>query len=127
MKRVLFSFLVIAVLGVFGCQKPKKAEVHGPKPGVFVLGNIVLFVYRAPTNTITNVALTGDFFGWKEGGFSLTYDATVNLWRISLTLEPGIYQYKYILNGTLLTNDPYNPAVTPDGKGGLNSVVEVKP
>ncbi|MFN4216182.1 MAG: hypothetical protein ACK4HQ_02080 [Brevinematales bacterium] len=127
MKKILFSLFVFFVFCVSGCQKPQKAEIHGPKPGVFLLGQIVLFVYRAPTNTITNVALTGDFFGWKEGGFPLTYDASMNLWRIALTLEPGIYQYKYVLNGTFLTNDPYNPAVTPDGKGGLNSIIEVKP
>ncbi|MCX7881748.1 MAG: hypothetical protein N2314_00800 [Brevinematales bacterium] len=126
MKRKSLYWICVFFL-VFGCEKAQKQEAQGPKPGVFVLGSIVLFVYRAPSNHITNVALTGDFFGWKREGFPLSYDPAVNLWRISLALEPGMYQYKYILNGSVWTNDPYNPSVSPDGKGGLNSVLQVKP
>ncbi len=123
MKKLLFlSCLILA-----SCGKPSKPEPQGPKPGIFILGEIVLFVYRAPSTNITNVALTGDFFGWKPDGFPLTYDTSANLWRISLMLSPGIYQYKYILNGSIFTNDPANPLVSPDGKGGLNSVIEVRP
>jgi len=126
MKKNLVWCLVVIVL-LAACGQQKKNDITGPKPGVFVLGNIVLFVYRAPSTIITNVALTGDFFGWKPEGFPLTYDAAVNLWRISITLQPGLYQYKYILNGSILTNDPYNPSVAPDGRGGLNSIVQVGP
>lgn len=126
MKKYLLPTLLFLFF-LFGCQKNKKTDIQGPRPGVFTLGNVVLFVYKAPSTNITNVALTGDFFGWKKEGFSLVYDREVDLWRISLMLEPGIYQYKYILNGSILTNDSFNPLVAPDGKGSLNSIVEVKP
>jgi|YNPBryulayer2012_1023412.scaffolds.fasta_scaffold11617_4 hypothetical protein len=123
MKQLRHFIVVVALL--VSCSQSVKDSPQGPRPGVFILGDIVLFVYRASSTNITNVSLTGDFFGWKKEGFPLTFDPSVNLWRISITLEPGIYQYKYILNGTIVTNDPYNSAVAPDGKGGLNSVLEI--
>ncbi|URA10096.1 hypothetical protein [Thermospira aquatica] len=123
MKKMIFLFFLLLVT----CGKTPKPVPQGPKPGVFILGEIVLFVYQARSTNITNVALTGDFFGWKAEGFPLTYDSNVNLWRISIILSPGTYQYKYILNGTIFTNDPFNPLVSPDGKGGLNSVIEIRP
>ncbi len=43
-------------------------------------------------------------------------------WFITISLKPGKYTYKYIIDGQW-SPDPYNKLIENDGKGGENSVV----
>ena len=70
-----------------------------------------------------SVSLCGDFNGWspistplnqKEGG----------RWETLLTLAPGRYQYKFVVDGQWL-HDPAAKTNVPNPHGSLNSVLEV--
>jgi len=113
----------LAIFTIIGCGETKKAN-NVLKPGVYINKNNVLFVYKAEDKKITNVAITGDFNGWDPKGTPLVFENGV--WKISITLEKGIWLYKYILNNSIYIYDPYGLASAPDGKGGRNSIVEIK-
>lgn len=125
MKTSIF-FVLLNILFVFSaCSggsgvKPEENQI---KAGVYQKSGVVLFVYKPSRVDVTNVALIGDFDGWSSGGYSMIFDR--GIWKISLNLEPGTYQYKYVLNGSSYVPDPTATASSPDGKGGKNSILEV--
>ena len=47
-------------------------------------------------------------------------------WELVKFLEPGAWQYKFIVDGSWAT-DPTNPKKVSDGFGGHNSLLEVTP
>ncbi len=127
MKKYLGLVLFAAVIfGVFaGCGKKRSDENPNAtmRAGVYKMNNVVMFVYSTSRPEVTNVAIMGDFNNWKAGGLKMTFEGGV--WKITLKLDYGIYQYKYIINGTELLADPNAEAYSPDGSGGRNSIVEV--
>ncbi|HEY2580437.1 MAG TPA: hypothetical protein VGI43_01445, partial [Mucilaginibacter sp.] len=65
------------------------------------------------------VFLSGNFNNWSTlKGFMKKTDGG---WLLDLKLEPGAYEYKYIVNGRW-TTDPNNLLITNDGSGNANSV-----
>ncbi len=71
-----------------------------------------------------SVYVTGSFNDWsldesyrlkKEGG----------KWSIKLPLKPGVYQYKFIIDGKW-REDPRNPVQEKNPFGELNSLLEIK-
>lgn len=78
----------------------------------------------------TSVWLTGDFTTWAEtladGAFAMLNDG-MGHWSVTVTLDAGTHQYKFIVDGTEWHYDPTNPDTVSDGHGGLNSVIEVCP
>jgi hypothetical protein len=120
-----FWLLTMTLILADGCGSGAavKADENSVKPGIYQKDKLVLFVYKASRTDVTNVALTGDFDGWASGGHPMQYDR--GIWKISMTLDPGTYQYKYILNQATYVPDPTATASAPDGKGGKNSVLEV--
>lgn len=73
----------------------------------------------------TTVWLTGDFVAWggtlAAGAVELAR-GTDDIWRVNYGFAPGMYQYKFILDGTTWIPDPGNADTVPDGFGGVNSV-----
>jgi 1,4-alpha-glucan branching enzyme len=47
------------------------------------------------------------------------------IWRTALKLQPGRYEYKFVVDGTWM-EDPGNPDMVPDPFGGNNSVLTVE-
>ncbi len=45
-----------------------------------------------------DVRVTGEFTGWVEQGIRLSHDGG-GRWRTVLTLEPGEYQYRLLVDG----------------------------
>ena len=73
------------------------------------------------------VLLSGSFNGWGKDAKTadvMTDPAATGTWKVEKTLAPGVYQYKFIVDGVWQA-DPNNPNQVPDGFGGKNSVVEV--
>lgn len=127
MKKGLFLLILLGFMTLFiTCGRgPKKPEYTSSfHPGVFKLGNSITFVFQAPRDGINDVTITGDFNNWARPGIPL--NQVDGLWTITLVLEYGIYQYKFIMNGTESVSDPNADAFAPDSKGGKNSIVEVK-
>src|SRR5213594_2350328 len=85
------------------------------------MSNGVLFTLDAPGARC--VQLAGDFNGWVADGNEMHPSGRV--WRKVVLLEPGRYQYKYVVDGRWLP-DPLNLDVEPAPWGGYNSVVNLE-
>jgi len=46
------------------------------------------------------------------------------MWRITVELIPGLYAYKFLVDGQWV-NDPNNPRTVANQFGSLNNVIEV--
>lgn len=68
------------------------------------------------------VALAGTFNDWSDWRHLMRWEN--GAWVVSLDLEPGTYQYKFIVDGVWLL-DPANPGISMEG-GALNSVRKVE-
>ena len=56
----------------------------------------ITFNYRAPG--AKSVKLAGDFTGWQQSPVTL-HKAKDGTWTTSLTLPPGTYQYRLLVDG----------------------------
>ncbi len=83
----------------------------------------VTFTFRPPGSP-SDVYLAGSFNGWSESETRMTDSDGDGIYKVTLELEPGRYQYKYIADGSW-TEDPYSESYTDDGFGGQNSVLNV--
>ena len=70
------------------------------------------------------VHAAGQFNDWKADDVELEKDAD-GIWRTTLTLDPGTYAYKFIIDGQEWIEDPANPDKVPDPYGGSNSLLTV--
>ena len=83
-----------------------------------------LFSYTDPH--AATVWLTADFLGWpgaiEAGAIAMISDGT-GVWSVTVYLEPGVYEYKLIVDGYWWWEyDTANPIKTPDGYGNYNSI-----
>ncbi|MGC9772817.1 Glycogen recognition site of AMP-activated protein kinase [Fervidobacterium changbaicum] len=67
--------------------------------------------------------IAGSFNNWKADDTPL-YFIEDGWWEAVLELKPGVYEYKFVVDGNWIP-DPNAFAYTDDGFGGLNSVLEV--
>ncbi len=85
--------------------------------------SVLLFGY----GEYSGVHIAGEFNGWAptvaDGGWPLTWDEDSGGWRGEFALDPGSYQYKFVLGEQDWIADPDNPVTADDGYGGANSVV----
>ncbi|HVF67830.1 MAG TPA: DUF3471 domain-containing protein [Pyrinomonadaceae bacterium] len=70
------------------------------------------------------VVLSGSFNGWNQS--QLVFGREGGEWVCRIDLDPGVYQYKFIVDGDWLL-DPSNPDTAEDEAGNVNNVLEVKP
>jgi hypothetical protein len=68
------------------------------------------------------VALAGSFNNWNQSQFVFGREA--DEWVCRIELEPGTYNYKFIVDGNWIL-DPANPNTQDDDYGVKNSVVIV--
>jgi hypothetical protein len=69
------------------------------------------------------VVLTGSFDNWNQS--QLLFAREGDEWVCRVDLDPGVYQYKFIVDGDWLL-DPSNPDTAEDEAGNVNNVIEVK-
>ena len=70
------------------------------------------------------VVLVGTFNEWNQS--QLLFAREEGGWVCRIDLDPGVYQYKFIVDGDWLL-DPSNPDTAEDEAGNVNNVLEVKP
>ena len=80
-------------------------------------------LFRLPGHTdAREVILTGNFNNWND--HALPMERTKTGWKLALDLEPGYYQYKFIVDGELI-EDPINSDLVNHELMGLVSVIKV--
>jgi len=80
----------------------------------------VVFAIEAPH--AAQVQVMGDFNDWNLEGSEM--ECVDGMWRKVVTLPPGRYRYRYIVDGRW-QSDPLNVAVEPNPFGGLDSILVV--
>jgi 1,4-alpha-glucan branching enzyme len=84
-------------------------------------GSAVEFALKAPEAKAVFVA--GDFNNWTMDKDKMTKGQD-GIWRIKMTIPPGKYQYKFVVDGQW-KEDPENTKKIADPYGGFNSVIDV--
>ena len=85
-------------------------------------GNVYL---RVRADGASRVTVAGDFNGWSPSATSLR-NAGDGWWETRIELEPGVYEYIYIIDGKW-TTPPESVLTVDDGFGGRNGILEVLP
>lgn len=81
----------------------------------------ILFTLEAPE--AKHVQIAGDFNSWKPAGNEMEFSNGV--WRTIISLEPGRYRYRYIVDGDWKA-DPMNPEVERSPYGDYDSVIDLE-
>jgi hypothetical protein len=71
-----------------------------------------------------SVSVIGSFNGWSPE-HSRMHRTPGGAWEITLSLRPGKYAYRFLVNNRRQVLDPNCPIEEPDGYGGKNSVIYV--
>lgn len=81
-----------------------------------------LVQFRLGVEGVSEVVLVGDFGGWNVR-YPMEQVAP-GVWSTAVPLEPGVYDYAFVVDGETWVLDPLAPAVS-DGFGGANSRLSV--
>ena len=73
----------------------------------------------------TTVQVAGDFNGWNPARTPLE-PLSNGAWTVMLPLEPGRYEYQFVVDGEEWIVDPYAAEQSDDGFGSRNAVLEVR-
>lgn len=86
---------------------------------------VVRFNYQ-PQGRVKKIYLAGNFNGWNPSNddYLLADEDGDGIYSITINLEPGTYQYKFVIDSRW-TKDPNAPGSHPDGFGGQNGKFEV--
>jgi anti-sigma factor RsiW len=118
--------LVMAGLVTGGLQQAPPATVAGA-PGVAAAPSatvsVRLVVVQPDART---VQLAGDFNGWNPSRTPLE-QASNGAWTVTIALEPGRYEYMFLVDGRQWLADPFALEHNDDGFGSRNAVLEVRP
>ncbi len=73
--------------------------------------------------SIASVAVVGEFNHWSANVNPMSDYNHDGIWTAWLDLDPGEFEYKFVVNGVNWITDPNNPIKVPDGWNGFNSVI----
>jgi len=130
------NIILAMIFTITGCIVLRQVKPRLPAP--YRTPHGVIFQFYAPSAKYVNVA--GDFNRWcgtQDGPFNPNlgkmYDdgthgdrkAGDGIWTTVIPLNPGVYQYKYVVNGTTWYLDPSNPETRQSG-AFTNSLLRVE-
>ena len=72
------------------------------------------------------VQAAGDFNGWNPQATPLE-PASNGAWTVTIALEPGRYEYQFVVDGDQWIADPFAVEQSEDGFGSRNAVLDVRP
>jgi hypothetical protein len=110
----------VALTFVYEGEQFTARRVELPPPSL--KGNTTFRLKGHPDAQV--VALAGSFNNWNQS--QLLFGREGDEWVCRLDLDPGVYTYKFIVDGNWLL-DPSNPDTQEDEAGNVNNVIEVKP
>ncbi|TLN09798.1 hypothetical protein FDZ71_09735 [bacterium] len=85
----------------------------------------VVFEFDAPAGA-GKVGLVGDFNDWGLKNVPISVANADGKWTFEVKLEPGRYQYAFVVDGKKWLPDPKAASIIPDGFGGKNSLLYVQ-
>jgi predicted small lipoprotein YifL len=134
LKKILALLAVLALtLTLVACggksgsgETKPDGKVVGPAAGPEVTADGVTFKHK-PEGAPSAIFLAGSFNGWKpdDPNYALDDADGDGTWELTVPIDPGSYQYKFVVDGTW-TQDKSNPKDADDGFGGKNSVIDVQ-
>lgn len=80
-----------------------------------------------PKKPVEKVTVAGSFNNWDKNANPMVFDKEEGVWKATLLLPAGEYQYKFVINDKEWVPDPNAERYVPDGYGGKNSVLVVSP
>ena len=86
-------------------------------------GKTVTFTVHAEKGKAVYVA--GEFNKWNPTAKKMAYKAKSGVYAATVKLEPGVYQYKFVIDGIWCV-DPENVNAVANDQGTFNSVITVK-
>jgi hypothetical protein len=114
--RPAFAMAALAVAAVVSVSASRSARTVATSPA------LVMVQFRLGEVEAHEVALVGDFNGWRPE--HRLYQTAAGVWSVDVALEPGVYNYVFVVDGRTWRLDPLAPRVT-DGFGGASSRVAV--
>lgn len=85
----------------------------------------VQFSLKINDNKAHTVAIAGDFNGWNPQANILEDSDGDGIWTGTLNLEPGRYEYMFVLDGEKWFSDPNALRYVKDGFGNRNAILEI--
>ena len=85
----------------------------------------VQFSLKISDGKAHTVAITGDFNGWNPQANLLEDPEGDGIWTGTLKLEPGRYEYMFVLDGEKWFPDPNALRYVKDGFGNRNAILEI--
>lgn len=85
----------------------------------------VQFSLRLADHQAHTVAIAGDFNGWNTQANLLKYAEEDGVWIGILKLEPGRYEYMFVIDGEKWLPDPNAFSYVKDGFGNKNAVLKI--
>jgi 1,4-alpha-glucan branching enzyme len=120
----VFCMALAVLVASCGPRAPEMGAKNYPSAGPREADGGVQFTCYAPK--AHRVMIVGDFNNWSTGADPMYDREEKGLWSITLPLQPGRYEYKFLIDGEKWIGDPGNPKRIKDGFGAYNSVIEVR-
>jgi len=130
-------FIVIALWATLGLMfvqaglLPVKA-LHRPQTTTQAMSSAkvpftrtITFRY-VPTQPAQTVCVAGTFNDWNKSSYPLKLQPDGKTWVGTYPIPPGVYYYRFVINGNTWVNDPNAPGVD-DGNSNINSLLVVEP
>lgn len=116
-KSMLGVLGALVLLATVACGGDDPA---GPDGGGGGDDDNVVFTYEPPAGAppITTIHVAGTFNEWTIGELAMT-ERNDGTWRASIELEPGVYEFKFVFNGSQWSTNMCNDPIWGDpGNGG---------
>jgi AMP-activated protein kinase-like protein len=121
------ALIAVGALVATGLRRPV-ASVADATPAVSAPAQspvvLVRLVVVQPDARVVQAA--GDFNGWNPSRTPLEQTAD-GAWTVTLPLEPGRYEYQFVVDGDRWIGDPFAVEQSNDGFGSRNAVLDVRP
>ena len=123
----LLTLIVIAGLAAFLSFLPQTAAaIYEPEPGlVEVEFSFESAAELGPEVEYEKVYLAAQFNDWNPTGTLMEDEEGDGVYRVTVYLEPGEYEYKFVLDGQDWITPDEADDYAPDGFGGQNAVIRV--
>jgi 1,4-alpha-glucan branching enzyme len=93
-------------------------------PGIRPQSKTIEVHFSIERPTAEHVYVSGEFNGWSPASARMVRRDGNCLWEKRLTLPPGRYEYKFVVDGEWVV-DPMANEHTVNAFGSLNSILEV--